>query len=54
VIGQRLDQDVTDYPKLGKRLSRNIGEWTLVEHAAITKIKRKKQNQARKAEKRTT
>lgn len=42
VIGQRLEQDVTDYPKLGKRLSRNSGEWTVVEHAAITTVRRKK------------
>jgi uncharacterized cupin superfamily protein len=42
VIGQRFEQDVTDYPKLGKRLSRNSGEWTVVEHSAITTVKRKK------------
>lgn len=41
VVGQRLDQDVADYPKQGKRLSRNSGEWTLVDHSAITKIERK-------------
>ncbi len=42
VIGQRLDQDVTDYPRLGKRLFRNSGEWTLVEHSNIQTIKSKK------------
>ena len=42
VIGQRLDQDVTDYPKLGKRLSRNSGEWTVVAHSDLTTVKRKK------------
>lgn len=40
VIGQRLSQDVSDYPRLGKRLYRNSGEWTLVDHANIETIKR--------------
>lgn len=35
VIGQRLEQDVTDYPKRGKRLFRNSGEWNLVDHSHI-------------------
>lgn len=35
VIGQRLDQDVSDYPRQGKRLYRNSGEWNLVDHADI-------------------
>ena len=40
VIGQRFDQDVVDYPRLGKRLYRNSGEWNLVEHSAIARIAR--------------
>ncbi len=36
VMGQRLAQDVSDYPNQGKRLYRNNGEWDLVSHAAIT------------------
>ena len=36
VVGQRLAQDVGDYPRLGKRLYRNAGmAWNLVDHAAI-------------------
>lgn len=36
VIGQRLDHDVTDYPRLGKRLYRNAGlPWNLVDHDQI-------------------
>lgn len=31
VMGQRLEQDVTDYPNKGKRLYRNSGERDLVE-----------------------
>jgi len=31
VMGQRLDQDVADYPNQGKRLYRNSGEWDLVD-----------------------
>ncbi|WP_456449020.1 cupin domain-containing protein [Thiolapillus sp.] len=31
VMGQRLEQDVADYPKKGKRLYRNNGEWDLVD-----------------------
>lgn len=31
VVGQRLAQDVSDYPRQGKRLYRNSGEWNLVE-----------------------
>lgn len=30
VIGQRLAQDVSDYPEAGKRLYRNSGRWDLV------------------------
>ena len=40
VIGQRLEQDVADYPRLEKRLYRNSGEWSLVDHAHIEQIKR--------------
>ena len=35
VIGQRLDQDVADYPNQHKRLYRNNGEWNLVDMADI-------------------
>lgn len=35
VVGQRLDQDVTDYPRQGKRLYRNSGEWDVVDHGDI-------------------
>lgn len=31
VMGQRLEQDVADYPRCGKRLYRNSGEWNLVD-----------------------
>lgn len=31
VMGQRLQQDVADYPNQGKRLYRNSGEWNLVD-----------------------
>jgi uncharacterized cupin superfamily protein len=31
VVGQRLAHDVGDYPRLGKRLYRNAGQWDLVE-----------------------
>lgn len=40
VMGQRLPQDVSDYPNLRKRLYRNNGEWNLVEHSNIQHIKR--------------
>ena len=35
VIGQRLPQDITDYPRLGKRLYRHSGEWDLVDLAQV-------------------
>lgn len=35
VMGQRLAQDVTDYPNQRKRLYRNSGEWNLVDHDVI-------------------
>lgn len=31
VMGQRLEQDVADYPNQEKRLYRNSGEWNLVD-----------------------
>lgn len=40
VVGQRLAQDVADYPNLKKRLYRNKGEWNLVDHADIRHIER--------------
>lgn len=37
VVGQRLDHDVGDYPKLGKRIYRNKGlAWNLVDTANVT------------------
>jgi uncharacterized cupin superfamily protein len=39
VIGQRLQQDVTDYPRKRKRLYRNSGERNVVDHANIEHIK---------------
>jgi len=36
VVGQRLDHDVGDYTRLGKRIYRNIGmKWNLVDISAI-------------------
>jgi len=35
VMGQRLEQDVADYPQRAKRLYRNSGEWNLVDLADI-------------------
>ena len=32
VVGNRFDHDVADYPRLGKRLFRNMGQWRLVDH----------------------
>ena len=37
VIGQRLAQDVVDYPRKGKRLYRNSGERDLVDYKTIEK-----------------
>ena len=37
VIGQRLQQDVVDYPRKGKRLFRNGGERNMVDHSNIEK-----------------
>lgn len=38
VIGQRLAQDITDYPRQGKRLHRHSGKRYLVEHSEIKTI----------------
>jgi uncharacterized cupin superfamily protein len=35
VIGQRLEHEIVDYPRLGKRLYRHGGDWDLVEVAKI-------------------
>ncbi len=40
VAGQRLEQDVVDYPGCEKRLYRNSGEWNLVDYSAIEKVRR--------------
>ena len=40
VMGQRLAQDVADYPNKQKRLYRNSGEWNLVDLKAITNPKK--------------
>ena len=37
VIGQRLAQDVVDYPRAGKRLYRNSGQRDMVEYPYIQK-----------------
>jgi uncharacterized cupin superfamily protein len=37
VIGQRLAQDVVDYPRKGKRLYRNSGQRDMIDIAQITK-----------------
>lgn len=36
VMGQRLRQDVSDYPRLKKRLYRNDGDWDLVDMQHIS------------------
>ena len=38
VVGQRLTQDITDYPRLGKRLYRHSGARSQVELAAIKSV----------------
>ncbi len=40
VMGQRLDQDVADYPNQGKRLYRNNGKWDLVDLESISDPKK--------------
>jgi uncharacterized cupin superfamily protein len=37
VIGQRLTQDVVDYPRKGKRLYRNSGQRDMVDYANLEK-----------------
>jgi uncharacterized cupin superfamily protein len=37
VIGQRLAQEVVDYPRVGKRLYRNSGQRDMVDHGSIEK-----------------
>jgi uncharacterized cupin superfamily protein len=37
VIGQRLVQDVVDYPRMGKRLYRNSGQRDMVDLAQVEK-----------------
>jgi uncharacterized cupin superfamily protein len=37
VIGQRLAQDVVDYPRKGKRLYRNSGQRDMIDLAAVEK-----------------
>ena len=37
VIGQRLTQDVVDYPRVGKRLYRNSGQREMVKYSRIEK-----------------
>lgn len=41
VMGQRLMQDVGDYPNQGKRLYRNSGQWDLVDLKAIVDPRRR-------------
>ena len=41
VMGQRLEQDVTDYPEQGKRLYRNSGRWDLVNLDAVEDPRRR-------------
>ena len=40
VMGQRLDQDVADYPKKNKRLYRNFGRWELVDIKDVETIRK--------------
>lgn len=40
VMGQRLEQDVADYPDKGKRLYRSSGQWDLVDIADISEPQR--------------
>jgi uncharacterized cupin superfamily protein len=41
VVGQRLDQDVGDYPNKGKRIYRNNGVWDLVDLKNIVDPRKK-------------
>lgn len=40
VVGQRLKQDVSDYPEAKVRLYRNNGVWDLVKHTQIERVDR--------------
>lgn len=40
VMGQRLPQDIADYPRLKKRLYRHSGEWDVVDFADLEHPKR--------------
>ena len=40
VMGQRLQQDVADYPDKDKRLYRNSGHWDLVDMTDISEPQR--------------
>ena len=42
VIGQRLEQDVGDYPNKGKRIYRNSGAWDIVDLKNITDPRKKR------------
>ena len=39
VMGQRLAQDISDYPRQGKRLYRHSGEWDAVDQAQLARIR---------------
>ncbi len=41
VVGQRLAQDISDYPRQQKKLYRNSGCWELVDDAVINTVKTK-------------
>lgn len=41
VMGQRLAQDVSDYPNQDKRLYRNSGKWDLVDQGALADPRKK-------------
>ena len=40
VVGQRLDHDTTDFPRLGKRLYRDHGEVAVVDHTDLQPLGR--------------
>ena len=40
VMGQRLTQDISDYPRHGKRLFRHSGKWSLADVSNLQEIKR--------------
>ena len=41
VVGQRLEQDVGDYPNKGKRIYRNSGVWDVVDLENVTDPRKK-------------